>query len=267
MYGRDRNTTQRVCRRDGFTLIELLVVIAIIALLMSILLPAVNAARNMALLTICMTRQHGFGRGIQLYANDHDGLIPRDGMGGWRAFTFPLIAPYIDAPEPDPNEWEWSDQGFWEDYLRPIKLYKCPAIKDPEPVLHYIVNGVEFSAFDSAGVWREVHAEPQGFSNLWTEIPKVYQCAATMEVRIDWDDPNNFSRRGAYHYKHWYFYPRGDGYGTSDSQIRVIRPTDMRHQGKTTIAFFDGHAESFRLEPEDVPLRMLNPLVRNGVQP
>ncbi|MGC9455806.1 MAG: type II secretion system protein [Phycisphaerae bacterium] len=256
-----RSTRERVRCGGGFTLIELLVVIAIIALLMAILMPALGAAKNAALFTVCMTRQHGFGKALQLYAGDHDGWIPRDGMGGWRAFTFPLLATYVGATPAEPNEWEWTDNRFWENYLRPIKLYKCPAIKEQEPVLHFIINGVDFQSFESGGVWQETHREPAGFTNLWSQIPRPADCAATMEVRIDWDDPNNFSRRGVYSYDHWYFYPRGGGYATSEDKIRVIRPRDQRHQGKTTLAFFDGHGEALDLEPEALPLRMLNPLI------
>jgi prepilin-type N-terminal cleavage/methylation domain-containing protein len=54
-------------RRKGFTLIELLVVIAIIALLVSILLPSIQKARELAKQTICGTRLKGFANALALY--------------------------------------------------------------------------------------------------------------------------------------------------------------------------------------------------------
>lgn len=61
----------------GFTLIELLIVISIIALLVSILLPALSAARRSAKSTICLTRLRTAGQGLMLYANENrDVLVP-----------------------------------------------------------------------------------------------------------------------------------------------------------------------------------------------
>jgi prepilin-type N-terminal cleavage/methylation domain-containing protein/prepilin-type processing-associated H-X9-DG protein len=63
--------------RRGFTLIELLVVVSIIALLVSILLPALNKAREQARRTICGSNFHHVGVINQLYAADFDRLLPR----------------------------------------------------------------------------------------------------------------------------------------------------------------------------------------------
>ena len=65
----------------GFTLVELLVVIAIIAILMSILLPALTTAREKARLTKCMANMEQIYRVFALYANDNAGLCPRVGVG------------------------------------------------------------------------------------------------------------------------------------------------------------------------------------------
>jgi prepilin-type N-terminal cleavage/methylation domain-containing protein len=59
-----------------FTLIELLVVIAIIAILAAMLMPALEAARDKALQVSCLSQMHQQALGIQMYANDYDGLLP-----------------------------------------------------------------------------------------------------------------------------------------------------------------------------------------------
>lgn len=63
-------------KRKGFTLVELLVVIAIIALLVSILMPALGRAREMAKRVQCSTQLRGIGQGIALYQNDNNDSNP-----------------------------------------------------------------------------------------------------------------------------------------------------------------------------------------------
>ncbi|KKK50455.1 hypothetical protein LCGC14_3124840, partial [marine sediment metagenome] len=69
-------STESQSRSRGFTLIELLVVIAIIALLISILLPSLAAAKEMARQTVCLTRVGGQLRALHIYAAESDDYLP-----------------------------------------------------------------------------------------------------------------------------------------------------------------------------------------------
>ena len=77
-------------KKKGFTLVELLVVIAIIALLMSILMPALAKVRQIAFRMVCGTNLSGLGKAMLIYANDYDDELPRaGGPGGLWIRTLP----------------------------------------------------------------------------------------------------------------------------------------------------------------------------------
>jgi prepilin-type N-terminal cleavage/methylation domain-containing protein len=76
-------------KRKGFTLVELLVVIAIIALLMSILMPALSRVRGLAQQVVCGSHLASIGKALMMYANDfHDQYARAGGANSqWGATT------------------------------------------------------------------------------------------------------------------------------------------------------------------------------------
>lgn len=69
-------------KKKGFTLIELLVVIAIIAMLLAILMPALNKVKKLAMRVVCGTNTKGIGSAMMVYANDYEDSYPVHGQGG-----------------------------------------------------------------------------------------------------------------------------------------------------------------------------------------
>jgi len=115
-------------KRKGFTLIELLVVIAIIALLMSMLMPALTMTRKMTRASMCMSNLKQWGAFFSMYTDDYGGKF----MGG----------------RINPPSGAWWVSIWWyvmEPYYRDRSLLCCPMANDYQKST--------FEGYENFGTW------------------------------------------------------------------------------------------------------------------
>jgi prepilin-type N-terminal cleavage/methylation domain-containing protein len=141
-------------RRFGFTLVELLVVIAIIAVLVSILMPALARARLQAQIVVCASNMRQVGIALLGYANDNKGNLPPNG-GFSLERNGPSIARNYDTETPPTPP---VDLRGLAKYLGNTNVMMCPGWYEKQP---YGENGPYW--FD----WYDKGA------NYWIDTTKV----------------------------------------------------------------------------------------------
>jgi len=141
----------------GFTLIELLVVIAIIAVLMGILMPALNRVREQGRSTACKANLRSWGLIWRMYSDEHDGKFSPGNRVGWAR-----------------GDWVLSLRKYWADKA---DILLCPSAKKRLPsgagvaaygdATHSYVQGGNAAQFtDGQGRFVEPEECAYGY-NLW----------------------------------------------------------------------------------------------------
>lgn len=137
------------CLRSGFTLVELLVVLAVIAILMSLLMPALHKAREEGRNIACANQQRQAGMCINLYMNDYNNFFP-PGQISWL------------------NSWQTilNKQG----YLTQTALTRCPsAVAVPSS---WVIRGYGMNC--NAETWKMTDGSRPGLMESTSDpmVPK-----------------------------------------------------------------------------------------------
>lgn len=115
----------------AFTLVELLVVIAIVALLIGVLLPALEGARRAGLRSVSASNQRQLVLGIVTYAHDNDDRVPLGySLGpapGWKQYNYLLRT---NPPGGNPSL-RWMGLLWEAGALETPEAFYCPAERDP----------------------------------------------------------------------------------------------------------------------------------------
>ena len=142
-------------RNEGFTLIELLVVISIIALLVSILMPALGRAKEQAKRTVCATNLHSTYVGLTAYAGDYDDRITPM-YSGWS--NIPHWTRYAVDPI--------NSVSF--NYVQLGLLYQTKALTNPE-VFYCPSQKSKYHMYDTfvenpKRLWGEIPAQTDNYN-------------------------------------------------------------------------------------------------------
>lgn len=234
-------------KNRAFTLIELLVVIAIIALLLSILIPALQAIKMQATGVVCMSNLNGISKSWWLYAEENDGKlcnghVPREATYANEQFwqtTSSYGGPYKDNawfvnpphrqdgtytgdPIPCPLEDEARGllSGALGSYVESEKPWHCPGDKN-------YLKTQDRGGKRSYSITGLMHGEQPNQINCVDKMGEIVSPAMKIVFLENTDD------RG-WNMGSWIMNPATPSW---------IDPLAIFHNDRSTIGFADGHAE------------------------
>jgi len=216
-----------MAERRGFTLIELLVVIAIIAVLMAVLLPALNRVREQGKRAVCLSNMKQLALAWMLYADNNDDKIVNGGAGVPRLGEPPWVGKCwhdnFRLGEQLPAEDQISEikKGALWPYCQDAKLYRCPT--------GYLGETLTYAVMDS----MNGHGDGTKASGLWIKRRMEIRRPSVMAVFIDegWVTPDSYAV--------WY-----------EREMWWDDPP-IRHGDGVNFSFADGHSDHWKWEGPD----------------
>jgi len=205
-------TPTRLCHRRGragFTLAELLVVIAVIAILIALLIPALGRIRSASFETTCHAHIRQLGMAHNLYAADHDGLLPGTGVtnGGQ------TVEMRTDGQPANNNI-----AAHIFPYVASASVFECPA---------FIARG-----------YNAVFLKSKGCINPWTwNFKQLYAGGAFVEGTLKMRKMSYFTNPAAVCV-----------FGDFDVTSLPSLSFTYWHKGGFNVVFLDGHTGWFKAD-------------------
>jgi prepilin-type N-terminal cleavage/methylation domain-containing protein/prepilin-type processing-associated H-X9-DG protein len=210
-------------KNAAFTLIELLVVIAIIAVLMAILMPALQLAKDQAYGIICVSNLKTLSMSWYLYADDNDGKL----VGGHPARTTPddtWVKPPQGVGDVLQQEYNGIEAGRLWPYTKEFDVYRCPADRRKLQPPNF--------AFRSYSIAGGMNGEDKEWNGRAISRYSEIENPATKLVFVAECDPRSYNM-GSWVVSH----PPNNSW---------IDPLAIWHNKRSTLGWADGHAEKHR---------------------